>query len=185
MKIKNFHDDFLKEKFNSLKKLTAPENAVKALYNKIAETGAEREKSVEHAPRRYPVRFKIVFAVLATLMVCIPTTYLLTKRLLKAETEANTYIVKFIYESREAHTVNLVGDFNNWDKDVIKMQKIENTNLWAAEVVLNQGLYKYLFLIDGEKWKVDPISQITVKDGFGRESSLIVLLDESEEAVKL
>jgi len=90
-----------------------------------------------------------------------------------------------IRDSKYADTVTLLGDFNNWKKGEVNMQKIQNTDFWTAEITLSEGIYKYAFLIDDNRWSKDPMAQINVKDDFGKESSLIVLVDTPEQKVKL
>ena len=96
-----------------------------------------------------------------------------------------TYIVKLIYENRDAEGVHVIGDFNNWNSDGYGMKRIQGTHIWTVDISLDEGVYKYVFLIDNTEWVVDPFSQITVKDNFGNDSSLIVLSGNMEDETSL
>ena len=82
--------------------------------------------------------------------------------------------VRFVLTAPEAETVSLVGDFSDWNTTQFILQDPEDDGTWEISIKLIKGkIYTYNFLVDGEKWIVDPKSLINIKDGFGGESSLI------------
>ena len=54
----------------------------------------------------------------------------------------------------EAGRVFLAGSFNAWDPTAHPLKK-DKRGQWKTSVTLNQGVYQYRFVVDGE-WKVDP-----------------------------
>jgi hypothetical protein len=167
----------LREQLSTMKRIAAPSHAVDSLLRRIRE-GEAADRTVpllEFGPSVF--RRRLVTAVLFTLIVSTTLTYLLTRTLAPAPAR-RTYVVRFVYENETADTVHLMGDFNNWRRDSLSMTKIDETPYWAAEVVLTEGIYKYVFLVDDEEWTIDPLAPLRVKDNFGHENSLIVLVDD-------
>jgi hypothetical protein len=84
--------------------------------------------------------------------------------------------VHFTLTAPDAESVTLVGDFTEWETSEIQLKDPNNDGLWEATVPLRKdNVYLYNFVIDGEKWVVDPDSIIQVDDEFGGESSLLKL----------
>ena len=184
MKDKQMNDENLLSSLSSLKKVRAPDAVVRALYRRIREGEPESKPSVRLFD--FPgLRREVLITILVTIMITVPLTFFLTKRFTNIKSKQKTYIVKLIYENIDAEGVNVIGDFNNWNSEGYGMKRIQGTNLWTVSIPLEEGIYKYVFLIDNKEWAVDPFSQITVKDNFGNESSLIVLSDSLEDEIEL
>lgn len=182
MKKLQFHDDFLKKQLSSFKRIKTPEGTVKRLYSRIKEEeDAQHAGFVSNFFHILRLRREIVIAVLATLLLAVPLTFFSTKSLIAMKTGQKVYVVRFIHENESAQSVKLIGDFNNWNSDAIDMQRISGTPFWSTEITLREGLYKYVFLVDEAEWTTDPLAPIIVKDNFGQQSSIIVLLDDLEE----
>ena len=176
-------DRELRRMFSSLARVKAPGHAIDSLHRRIGEEGnGETVKKRMFRPLR--VGWQLAAAVLATLVISIPLTFLLTRNFTEKAVQ-KTYIVRFIYENESAETVHLMGDFNNWHRDGFSMQRIGGTPYWTVELKLTEGVYKYAFLVDSKMWTADPLSMLRVKDNFGNENSLIVLFDEREERTRL
>lgn len=73
-----------------------------------------------------------------------------------------------VFELRaEAETVELVGDFNGWLPGITPLDEVEN-NLWRVEVSGTEpGIYRYKFLLDGDRWVDDPENPHREWDGYG------------------
>ena len=54
----------------------------------------------------------------------------------------------------EACRVFLAGSFNAWNPTAHPLKK-DKKGLWKTSMTLDQGVYQYRFVVDGE-WKVDP-----------------------------
>ncbi len=69
-----------------------------------------------------------------------------------------------------ATSVRVVGDFNQWEKPGVKMVA-DKSGRWIAEITVDPGTYRYLFLVDGDSM-VDPRG-ITITDPFGEKVSVL------------
>ncbi|UCB44601.1 MAG: glycogen-binding domain-containing protein [Spirochaetota bacterium] len=176
-RISDYEDHELRRAFSSLSRLKSSERAVGELSRRL-----EKEPGIKF--RKVPfnrIRREVLVAVFTTLLIAVPLTFFFTNKYTKLEPPPKSYIVRFVYENEEAKSVVLLGDFNNWQKDEIVMQRVEGSDVWVAEVRLTEGLYKYGFLVDEINIVSDPFSRFNVKDGFGNESSFIVLTSTEEE----
>ncbi len=77
-----------------------------------------------------------------------------------------------------ANRVAIVGDFNGWDASATPMQaKRESKNgraTWSAQIALAPGRHVYAFVIDGQRWLVDPLAPQVQDTGFGPSNALMV-----------
>ena len=70
--------------------------------------------------------------------------------------------------------VALVGDFNDWDKESIKLTK--KNGAYETEVRLKpESEYKFKYLIDGETWENDHEADAYVPNEFGTEDSVVII----------
>ena len=177
-------DAALRRELSSMKKVTAPSGAVDSLYRRIRSM-TPRPRKQSWRSRVIPrFRMELVFTALLTLALSVPLTFLITRTV--SETCARrTYVVRFVYEDSSAEMVHLTGDFNNWRRNGLEMDRIGESSYWTVEIELNEGIYKYSFLVDDELWIPDPLSPLRVKDSFGNEASLIILVDAGKEGTKL
>jgi 1,4-alpha-glucan branching enzyme len=76
----------------------------------------------------------------------------------------------FTYQAPAALSVQLAGDFTEWEKHPISLQRKQD-GLWQATVELNPGAHRYRFLVDGE-WQDDPACTIFVPNPFGSRDSV-------------
>ena len=60
----------------------------------------------------------------------------------------------FNFTAPTATTVSLAGDFTDWQKRAIPMQKGKD-GIWMATVELMPGKHNYRFIVDGQ-WQDDP-----------------------------
>jgi 1,4-alpha-glucan branching enzyme len=72
-----------------------------------------------------------------------------------------------------AKKVQLLGDFNNWDKSTEPMTALKS-NDFTATLELEAGKqYQFRYLIDGEIWKNDSQADSFVSNSFGEENGVI------------
>jgi 1,4-alpha-glucan branching enzyme len=84
-------------------------------------------------------------------------------------------IAQFVGRFPGARSVNVVGSFNDWGPVSIPLEDRDHNGVWQAAVVLPAGTHEYMFVVDGERWVVDPLAGRFVEDGFGRENSLLIV----------
>jgi len=71
----------------------------------------------------------------------------------------------FTYHAPAAISVQLAGDFTDWDKNPIPLQKRAD-GTWHAMVELAPGAYRYRFLVDGG-WHDDPECTTFIPNPYG------------------
>ena len=84
-------------------------------------------------------------------------------------------IAQFVGRFPGARSVNVVGSFNDWGPVSIPLEDRDHDGVWQADVVLPTGIHEYMFVVDGERWVVDPLAGRFVDDGFGRENSVLIV----------
>jgi hypothetical protein len=82
------------------------------------------------------------------------------------------HVVRFQLAAPGAHTVALVGDFNDWSKYAIVLKPADKPGVWTASVPLTRGRHEYAFIVDGKRWVADPYA-LTHRDEYDVESSVI------------
>jgi len=74
-----------------------------------------------------------------------------------------------------ANTVNLTGDFNNWDIESIAMKKVKSGE-FSASVELEKGKeYQFRYVIDGKEWINETEADKFVSNEFHSENSVIIV----------
>lgn len=86
--------------------------------------------------------------------------------------------VRFELDASQASSVRLAGSFTGWEPEY-ELAEIR-PGQWSTLVPLRPGVHDYAFVVDGERWVVDP-DAIHVDDGFGGMNSRIALLAPQEE----
>jgi 1,4-alpha-glucan branching enzyme len=81
-------------------------------------------------------------------------------------------LVRFVFVDANAHTVEIVGDFNEWTKGANKLRLSGAPGVWSVSVPLSPGRHEYAFIINGSRWVADPLA-VKSSDDFGTESSVI------------
>jgi hypothetical protein len=84
-------------------------------------------------------------------------------------------IAQFVGRFPGARSVNVVGTFNDWASVSLPLEDHNHDGVWQAAAVLPAGTHEYMFVIDGERWVVDPLAGRFVEDGFGRENSVLIV----------
>ena len=82
--------------------------------------------------------------------------------------------ILFILDAPSAQNVYLTGEFTNWSREGIRMEKDEKDGLWKALLRLERGEYEYRYIIDGV-WIKDPNNADSVLNEFGQENSLLIV----------
>ena len=76
----------------------------------------------------------------------------------------------FILNAPAAQSVELVGDFTDWQEHPISMELNAN-GAWQVTVSLEPGQYNYLFLVDGV-WCDDPQCSLQLPNPYGGRNSV-------------
>ena len=82
--------------------------------------------------------------------------------------------VQFVVEAEGARSVQLAGDFSDW-QPLVELADPDGDGTWSGRVPLEPGVHEYMFVIDGTEWMADPNATGSRDDGFGRKNSLLAV----------
>lgn len=80
--------------------------------------------------------------------------------------------VVFVTLYPRAQSVQIAGDFNNWQPSKLQMEKVGQTGVWQGSMKLSPGRYRYRLVVDGQ-WQQDPYNEITELNPFGGYNSVV------------
>jgi len=84
-------------------------------------------------------------------------------------------VAEFVARFPEAHSVAVVGAFNDWRPEATPLSDDDHDGVWDARVILPAGQHEYMFVVDGERWVSDPLAGRYVDDGFGRKNAVLLV----------
>ena len=82
--------------------------------------------------------------------------------------------VQFVLVAPEAARVSLAGDFNDWDREATPLRSAGGHGVWSVVVSLPSGRYRYVFIVDGDRWIPDAAAARGPEDDFGPSSVVLV-----------
>ena len=96
--------------------------------------------------------------------------------------KTNLEEVVFRIRDKNYKQVQVKGEMNSWNPNQTPLTK--KNGVWEASMLLNQGIYQYLFVIDGKE-TLDPENSITVSNGMGGFNNLLEVgsLDNTKQPV--
>ena len=80
--------------------------------------------------------------------------------------------VVFVTLYPRADSVQIAGDFNNWQPKKTLMQKVGESGVWQTKLNLPVGRYRYRLVVDGQ-WQQDPYNELTESNPFGGFNSVV------------
>ena len=84
--------------------------------------------------------------------------------------------VQFALVAPGAHTVTVVGDFNDWDPAATPLRPVAGPRgVWSVQVPLHPGRHEYAFVVDGRRWMPDPAAPRSGDDDFGTPNSVVTV----------
>jgi hypothetical protein len=139
------------------------------------------------SPRMLTLRFRPVYgvaglalAVLAGVLLPRPSPGPAPAGQAVAERPAAARLyVQFRLEAPGASQVELAGSFTGWSPGVELRESAPG--VWTALVPLEPGVHDYTFVVDGERWVVDPYAP-QVPDSFGGRNSRLFLPSPVDQA---
>jgi chromosome partitioning protein len=78
----------------------------------------------------------------------------------------------FITLYPRASTVQLAGDFNNWQPQDTSLEKAADNGIWQIKLPMSPGRYRYRLVVDGQ-WQQDPYNNQTEMNPYGEYNSII------------
>ena len=93
-----------------------------------------------------------------------------------SQEERDIRIIKFAFRpGKPVESVNLVGDFNNWDNLSLPMIDKNRNGVYEIEVPLPPGRYTYKILLNGQTLVADHSAQVFMDDGNGGKKSVVIV----------
>jgi len=86
-------------------------------------------------------------------------------------TQINDAVI-FVTLYPRADSVQVAGDFNNWQPAKTPMQKVGESGVWQTKIKLPEGKYRYRLVVDGQ-WQQDPYNELTELNPFGGFNSVV------------
>jgi chromosome partitioning protein len=80
--------------------------------------------------------------------------------------------VAFVTLYPRAKSVQIAGDFNDWQPSKLPLEKIGESGVWQASMKLPPGRYRYRLVVDGQ-WQQDPYNEATELNPFGGFNSIV------------
>jgi chromosome partitioning protein len=80
--------------------------------------------------------------------------------------------IMFVTLYPRAQSVQVAGDFNNWQPEQALMEKVSENGVWQIKLPLGAGRYRYRLVVDGQ-WQQDPYNEITELNPFGEMNSIL------------
>lgn len=82
--------------------------------------------------------------------------------------------VLFTLDAPDARHVLVTGEFTNWSREGISLERDSSDGIWRTVVDVEPGEYEYRFVVDGV-WIRDPNNKDFIRNEFGQENSLLVV----------
>lgn len=79
--------------------------------------------------------------------------------------------IRFVWSGKNAGTIFLVGDFNQWNETSHPLRRRE-TRDFELELEIPPGKYRFKYLVDGVWWN-DPDAEEYAPNPWGSEDSVI------------
>jgi anti-sigma factor RsiW len=123
-----------------------------------------------------PVRVRP--ALLAAAVVAAVAAGAMLRGAIANEARVPRVLVQFRFDAPGAQRVQLAGDFTDWEPRYTLSEALPG--VWSIVVPVDIGVHDYSFVVDGERWAVDPLAP-AVDDGFGgRNNRLAVMAPETD-----
>ena len=80
--------------------------------------------------------------------------------------------VTFVTLYPRAKSVQIAGDFNNWQPEQTSLSKVNGNGAWQIKLPMAKGKYRYRLVVDGI-WQQDPYNEMTELNPFGEMNSVL------------
>lgn len=80
--------------------------------------------------------------------------------------------VMFVTLYPRASSVQIAGDFNNWQPESTPFKKVGTNGAWQIKLPMNKGKYRYRLVVDGQ-WQQDPYNEATESNPYGELNSVL------------
>jgi hypothetical protein len=119
-------------------------------------------------------------AALAASIVAVVTLGVMRTRPHGASSAAPLEPVQFVLVAPTAHSVAVVGDFNDWGLNDSALVATNHQGVWSVTAPVPAGVHRYAFVVNGKEWVADPSAPRSAGDDFGMPSSALVVEDSTK-----
>lgn len=136
--------------------------------NAVLDVGISCERTAgQDVPARQRLRWPLLlgYTMLAACAVAQPIE----------RAKADKKPVRFTMVAPTAHAVAVVGSFNGWSVGTHAMDEVGRGGRWSLELLLPAGEYRFMYVIDGQRWVTPPEADDFVQDGFGQLNGVLVV----------
>ncbi len=115
-----------------------------------------------------------IFAMALTLFWRAPEERTDTQRINEVTDRGRHAVVLFL-DRPDATDVEVIGSFNNWSQEGIRMVWDKDRGLWVVTLHLKRGTYEYAFRVNDREIVADPKAILHRDDGFGHRNSILII----------
>jgi hypothetical protein len=115
-----------------------------------------------------------IFALALTLLWRVPGERIVTQRINEVSDQGLHTVVLFL-ERPDATDVEVIGSFNNWSQEGVRMVWDKDRGFWVVTLHLKQGSYEYAYRVNNREIVTDPKAVLHRDDGFGHQNSILII----------
>jgi len=116
----------------------------------------------------------VIFALAVTLLWRAPGERIVTQRINEVADQGLNTVMLFL-DRPDATDVEVIGSFNNWSKQGVRMVWDKDRRLWVVALHLKRGNYEYAFRVNNREIVADPKAILHRDDGFGHQNSILII----------
>ena len=115
-----------------------------------------------------------IFALTLTLLWRDPGERIVTQRINEVADQGLNTVMLFL-DRPDATDVEVIGSFNNWSQDGVRMVWDKDRRIWVVALHLKRGSYEYAFRVNNREIVADPKAILHRDDGFGHQNSILII----------
>lgn len=134
-----------------------------------ASAGPRRRAAIRWLVEPLTLRLKPVWALALAAAIALVVLWPGRQELAPGPGEV---VVTLVAPFPEAEQVAVAGSFTDWRP--VLLERDHETGVFRVRLVVPAGVHEYMFVLDGDRWVADPLSESYADDGFGRMNSVLV-----------
>lgn len=115
-----------------------------------------------------------IFALALTLLWKDSGERIVTQRINLVADQGLRTVMLFL-DRPDATDVEVIGSFNNWSQEGVRMVWDKDRGLWVVALHLKRGSYEYAFRVNNREIVPDPKAILNRDDGFGHQNSILII----------
>jgi Carbohydrate-binding module 48 (Isoamylase N-terminal domain) len=115
-----------------------------------------------------------IFALALTLLWRDPGQRVVTQKINEVASQGLNTVMLFL-DRPDATDVEVIGSFNKWSQEGVRMVWDKDRGLWVVALHLKRGSYEYAFRVNNREIVADPKAILHRDDGFGHQNSILII----------